>query len=601
MKKAFLTMVLAGLLGVIHAQNNSNSFRESLLDPNNGEVFVIARRGDWHGTAENSLHAIQKAVEKGARVAWVDLQRTKDGELVLFSDATLERLTRNGTGAVSKKTLKELRTLSYKEYQGLAEQAFIPTWKEALAFARGKILLEVAPGAYLEQAVKEAAEAGALQDIIINGERPAQEGVMFIPVVDLDGENALQQLDACLAARPVAVELHFQSDDNALLPQALQQLKGRCRVCFNTAQEGSAGNRAEGDRQRTADQNWGSLIRQGGTLLVSNQIKPLLRFLNGEEKSEGPAPRQQTEERGRRPQGEDGRARGEGGRQQGRGARQSKPQSAELKAMIGETVSRFVQQEYRDEETGQTMKYNLFVPENYDEARSYPMIMFIGDASTVQPDDVTAPLTQGYGGIIWATAKEQAKHPCFVLVPQYSTVTVNDNFTTSYEVEMTLRLIRSLQTRYNLDDKRLYTTGQSMGGMTSMYFNVEHPDFFAASLYAGCQWDTSKMGHFAQQKFFYVVAAGDPKASVGMAELKKVLTAENASFSEGEWSAKLPREEQEAHVRELIAEGKNNNFVTFTLKSVLAEDGSGHEHMSSFDYVYKLEGVRDWLFEQEKN
>lgn len=67
--------------------------------------------------------------------------------------------------------------------------------------------------------------------------------------------------------------------------------------------------------------------------------------------------------------------------------------------MIAETVGKFKQLEYHDEETGKTMPYNLFVPEDYDESKSYPMIMFIGDASTVSPD-VTVPLTQGYGGII---------------------------------------------------------------------------------------------------------------------------------------------------------------------------------------------------------
>lgn len=573
--------VLAGLLGTTHAQNNSNILRESLLDPDNGEVFVIAHRGDWHGTAENSLHAIQKAIEKGAKIALLDLQRTKDGELVLFSDRTLDRLT-NGSGPVGDKTLEELRALSYKEYQGEASQAFIPTWKEALDFARGKILLEVAPGEYLEQVVKEATEANALQEIIISGSScPQEKEVLFVPVVDLDQKEALQQLATYLEAKPAAVELRYRNDDNVLLPQALQLLKGRCRICFNTSREGYAGSHVDVNRQRTPDQVWGSLIRQGGTLFVSDQIKPFLRYLNGEEAPSRPA------------------SRPEGGERRNRPSHQEKPQSPELKAMIAETVDHFIQLEFQDEETGHTMAYNLFIPKDYDESQSYPMIMFIGDASTVRPG-VTVPLTQGYGGIIWATAKEQAKHPCFVLVPQYTTVTVNDNFETSYEVEMTIRLIRSLLTRYRIDPDRLYTTGQSMGGMMSMYFNVAHPDFFAASLYAGCQWDTSKMAHFASQKFFYVVAAGDPKASKGMAELKQVLTAEGASMSMGEWSAKLPQEEQDKYVRELIAEGNRNNFITFTLKSVLPEDGSGHEHMSSFDYVYKLEAVRDWLFEQKK-
>ncbi len=279
------------------------------------------------------------------------------------------------------------------------------------------------------------------------------------------------------------------------------------------------------------------------------------------------------------------------------GGMPDKSNDAVLKAVLEETVDKFVQLEYNDAETGHAMAYNLFVPENLDESASYPLMLFIGDASTARKE-VTVPLTQGYGGVIWATAAEQAKHPCFILVPQYTTVTVNDRFETTYEVEMTIRLVQSLCGQYPIDTNRLYTTGQSMGGMMSMYFNVAHPKFFAASLYAGCQWDTSKMGGFADDHFIYAVAGGDEKASKGMADLREVLEKEGARISSAEWSAKLPQEEQTANTRNLLAEGNHVNFIVFTKGSVLPEDGRGMEHMYSFDYIYQLEAARDWIFEQ---
>lgn len=270
-----------------------------------------------------------------------------------------------------------------------------------------------------------------------------------------------------------------------------------------------------------------------------------------------------------------------------------------LQTLVAENVDKFIQAEFADPETGKTMQYNLFIPDDYDERKQYPLLLFIADASTVNKE-VTVPLTQGYGGLIWVTDRDQAKHPSFVIVPQYVTQTVNDNSETSYEVEMTIRLLNNIVNQYNIDRNRLYTTGQSMGGMMSMYFNIAHPDLFAASLFVGCQWDTSKMAGFANDKFFYIVAAGDEKAPKGMAALKTVLENEGAKFSSAEWSAKLPAAEQEANVQKLLAEGNNINFVTFTLGSVQPESGKGNEHMNSFDYAYKLEGVRDWLFEQRK-
>lgn len=297
--------------------------------------------------------------------------------------------------------------------------------------------------------------------------------------------------------------------------------------------------------------------------------------------------------------------RGEGGRPPrgmmggGRhnGGRPDKSNDTVLKAMLEETVSKFVQLEYQDEETGKAMAYNLFIPENYDANQSYPLIMFIGDASTAMKE-VTEPLVQGYGGVIWATAAEQTKHPSFVLVPQYSTMTVSTGKVLSDEVEMTIRLLESVAGQYNIDKNRLYATGQSMGGMMSMYFNVAHHGLFAASFYAGCQWDTTTMQSFADDRFIYVVGGGDERASKGMADLKTVLEGVNARMSSAEWSARLPQEEQEANVKQLLSEGNPNNFIVFTKGSVLPEDGKGMEHMCSFDFVYKLEAARDWIFEQ---
>lgn len=280
-------------------------------------------------------------------------------------------------------------------------------------------------------------------------------------------------------------------------------------------------------------------------------------------------------------------------------AKPDKSNDLELKALIAETVNKFIELEYIDSETNQSMSYNLLIPKEYDKNKQYPLVLFMADASSVNKDSKVS-LTQGYGGIIWASDKEQEKHPCFILVPQYKTRTVNDQFETTYEVEMTIRLLNKVVNEYNIDKNRLYTTGQSMGGMMSMYFNIAHPDLFAASIFVGCQWDTSKMVNFSKKHFFYIIAEGDEKAPKGMADLKKVLETNGTKIGEAEWSAKLPREEQESEVQKLISKGNNINFIVFSKGSVLPETGKGNEHMNSFDYAYKLEGIRDWLFEQKK-
>ena len=153
---------------------------------------------------------------------------------------------------------------------------------------------------------------------------------------------------------------------------------------------------------------------------------------------------------------------------------------------------------------------------------------------------------------------------------------------------------------YSIDQDRIYKTGQSMGGMMSLYYGINYPELFAASIYVGCQWDASKMSNFTNQHFFYIVAEGDMKAPKGRDSLTKILKSHNTNISQGNWSAKEPREIQEQNVQNIISQGNNINYITFDLGSVLPENGGGNEHMNSFDYAYKLEGVRDWLFQQKR-
>lgn len=74
-----------------------------------------------------------------------------------------------------------------------------------------------------------------------------------------------------------------------------------------------------------------------------------------------------------------------------------------LKLLSSEVLDKFVQLEYKDAETGKTMQYNLFVPNRYDKSKQYPLVLFIADAST-PGRDTKAPLTQGYGGLVWASS-----------------------------------------------------------------------------------------------------------------------------------------------------------------------------------------------------
>ncbi|MEU9121264.1 glycerophosphodiester phosphodiesterase family protein [Streptomyces sp. NPDC048506] len=67
--------------------------REARAGPGTAAALVIAHRGASHDAPENTLAAVDAARRRG--LIWVenDVQRTKDGRLVVIHDTTLERTT----------------------------------------------------------------------------------------------------------------------------------------------------------------------------------------------------------------------------------------------------------------------------------------------------------------------------------------------------------------------------------------------------------------------------------------------------------------------------------------------------------------------------
>ncbi len=269
-----------------------------------------------------------------------------------------------------------------------------------------------------------------------------------------------------------------------------------------------------------------------------------------------------------------------------------------LQAMIAESVPEFKQNIFVDSVTGDTLRYNLYTPQT-EAGKTYPLVLFMADAST-PGTDYTRPLTQGYGALVWAGHDWQREHPCYILVPQFSGVAVNDAYEHTDEVDIVIRLLSSLSSDPSIDKTRLYTTGQSMGGMISMYYNVTYPDVFAASIFVDCHWDTAVFSSLARHKFTYITAGKSGQSFSGIEALEKAAQEDGVEYRYATWSAKLPQAEQDSLASALLAEGAPVNIINFTPKSGLPDDGKGSEHMYSFDYAYRLTPVRQWLFEQKK-
>lgn len=91
--------------------------------------LVWAHRGASGYAPENTIPAFELAAEMGADGVELDVQFTKDGQIVVCHDETIDR-TSNGCGWVKDHTLEELLALSFDNGNKAYEGAQIPTMQE---------------------------------------------------------------------------------------------------------------------------------------------------------------------------------------------------------------------------------------------------------------------------------------------------------------------------------------------------------------------------------------------------------------------------------------------------------------------------------------
>jgi glycerophosphoryl diester phosphodiesterase len=104
-----------------------------------GEVMNIAHRGASGYAPENTFAAYFLALKMKADYLEIDVQMSRDGELVLIHDKTVERTT-DGNGLVSEKTLHELKELDAGGwFSGEFKNERIPTLPEVFATLRTKV------------------------------------------------------------------------------------------------------------------------------------------------------------------------------------------------------------------------------------------------------------------------------------------------------------------------------------------------------------------------------------------------------------------------------------------------------------------------------
>jgi len=131
-----------------------------------------------------------------------------------------------------------------------------------------------------------------------------------------------------------------------------------------------------------------------------------------------------------------------------------------------------------------TVNYRLFVPENYNPKKKYPLVLFHhGGGST--GDDNRQQL-EGACAREWILPEVQAKNPSFIVAPQFpgkgQKSVIDGTFSMTGYIQAIHEVLDSLEKEFSIDTSREYVTGLSFGGGCTWMSLVERPDRFAAGV-----------------------------------------------------------------------------------------------------------------------
>ena len=252
---------------------------------------VIAHRGDWRNACENSLLAITNAIDMGVDIVEIDLKKTADNQLVLMHDHTLDRTT-TGKGYVNDKTLIEIKALYLKDGAGHKTEFKVPTLKEALLEAKGKVLVNLDQSyEYFEEVLPVLKETGTMNLVIMKGYNvPIDEvkgklgvyydSIQYMPIIKLGAKNNKERVKEVKENLPEGVEFTFTSDTIPTVNEFFELQKKGTRVWVNALWSNhNAGHHDDRAYLEDPDLAYGWLISKGVNMIQSDRPELLLEYL----------------------------------------------------------------------------------------------------------------------------------------------------------------------------------------------------------------------------------------------------------------------------------------------------------------------------------
>lgn len=284
------TAILFFIIGCFGYQAQAQQSKQN----SSNKILVAAHRGDWRNEPENSLRGFLSATALGVDIVELDLKMTKDSQLVIMHDNTINRTT-DGKGKPEEYTLAEIKKFKLKNGMG-RPSAFneIPTFKEVMNALKGKPVKVNLDKSYpyWNEAYQVLQQTGTLKQAIFKSEMPYDSlkqrypnligKIVYMPVVMLDKPDAKAWIDKYLSSMKVyAFELVFAKDTSAILKDNSFIRKTGTKVWINSLWASLNGGHDDDtavELGNTKD-SWGWIINHNATIIQTDRPKQLLEFL----------------------------------------------------------------------------------------------------------------------------------------------------------------------------------------------------------------------------------------------------------------------------------------------------------------------------------
>lgn len=291
----FIAFMLPHVDAVPAVASSRESVKIAIDDHVNAPIQIIAHRACWRNSAENSLNAIESCIAESIDMVELDLRITSDGVPILLHDEMLDRTT-NGTGRVDQLRWADIKKLRLREGLGGDTPLTghrIPTLKEALRVAKGRILINLDSKVPITDEILAMIDALNMRDqILFKSSAPAShvrammrdlrvseqdpsfrfQPILRQPDIASAPEAAISAYDAI---RPVSYEMDVK--DEQFTMTVAPWIAQRCARFWVNSLAGRLFD--DRDALQNPDAIWGQMIRLGVNAIQTDEPLALKAFL----------------------------------------------------------------------------------------------------------------------------------------------------------------------------------------------------------------------------------------------------------------------------------------------------------------------------------